>query len=217
MHMEIKRTANAGILLRLDGITVLLDGVCNEVSPYLKTPDRLRVELLETSVDVIAFTHAHDDHYDASFVSDYLKNTAGPVLGPADIPLCDQAPCRIGDVRITPVKTRHLGKTDPIGHVSYVIEGSACVWFMGDASPMMMSALQQVREPDVIVAPYAYATAGGWEITKKYAPKGLIVLHLPERENDPFDLWGQVEATVGNDCSVHVYTPAMGQKICFTQ
>ena len=215
--MEIKRTANAGILLRLDGVTVLLDGVCNEVRPYLKTPDRLRVELLETSVDVIAFTHAHDDHYDASFVSDYLKNTAGPALGPADIPLCDQAPCRIGNVRITPVKTRHLGKVDPIDHVSYVIEGSVCVWFMGDASPSSVAALSDLHQPDVIVAPYAYATAGGWEITKKIAPKGLIVLHLPERGNDPFDLWEQVETTVGRDRSIHVYIPGMGQKICFAQ
>ena len=36
--MELRRTANAGVLLKLDDVEILLDGVCQEVKPYLATP-----------------------------------------------------------------------------------------------------------------------------------------------------------------------------------
>ena len=37
--MRVKRTANAGVLLELDGARILLDGVCGEIKPYLPTPE----------------------------------------------------------------------------------------------------------------------------------------------------------------------------------
>jgi len=217
LHMEIKRTANAGVLLRLDGVSVLLDGVCNEVKPYLKTPDSVRDALLASPPDVVAFTHQHADHYDAAFVSDYLKNTAGPALGPADIPLCNSTQYAVGGVHILSVPTRHLGRTDPVAHFSYVICGSVCVWFMGDAAPTEFSARGDLPKPDVMIAPYAYATAGGWEITKRLAPKVLIVVHMPGRQNDPYGLWEQVEATVGSESGIGVYIPTVGQRIRFAK
>ena len=36
--MEIRRTANAGVLLKLDGVRILLDGLCDRVEGYLPTP-----------------------------------------------------------------------------------------------------------------------------------------------------------------------------------
>ena len=45
--MELVRTANAGILLKLDGKTILLDGVCREVKPYPATPPKLREQLVD--------------------------------------------------------------------------------------------------------------------------------------------------------------------------
>ena len=72
--MEIRRTANAGVLLTLDGVTILMDGVCREVKPYPVTPPEERDALSKCWPDVVAFTHSHPDHCDLSFVSEYLQN-----------------------------------------------------------------------------------------------------------------------------------------------
>ena len=211
--MEIQRTANAGVLLRLDEITILLDGVCREVKPYPATPQVLRKALLQLPADVVAFTHAHEDHCDESFISDYLQTSAGPVLGPADIPNCSTESLRIGNVSVTPVESHHMGKTEPIGHRSYVIQGSKCIWFMGDTTPLHWLNRTDLPKPDVLIAPYGFAIGRGWEITKALNPGVLVLLHLPERKADPYDLWGSVERTVGKEKHPAVLVPCMGERI----
>ena len=208
--MDIKRTANAGVLLRLDGIKILLDGVCREVAPYPATPPEIRRVLLQDPPDVLVYTHKHDDHYDAAFVSDYLQKTAGPVLGPADIPFCSPESLRLADVTITPVDSNHMGKTEPMGHRSYIIQGSKCIWFMGDASPMQMKKMTGFPKPDVLIVPYAYAnTPASWEMTKAVCAGTVVLLHLPEREKDPDGLWQQVKTvTNGESC---LWIPELGE------
>ena len=58
--MKITRTANAGVLLELDGIKMLLDGVCREVTPYPATPDAIKTELSNNYPDLVAVTHCHE-------------------------------------------------------------------------------------------------------------------------------------------------------------
>ena len=43
--MQIRRTANAGVLLTLDNVSILLDGVCRVYSPYLAPPPAVLEEL----------------------------------------------------------------------------------------------------------------------------------------------------------------------------
>lgn len=213
--MEIKRTANAGVLLTLDGVRILLDGVNQPLYPYLGTPPEERQMLLNAPPDLVAFTHRHPDHCDTSFVSDYLQNAAGPILGPADIPFSSSQEQTVGGVKVTPIPNRHLGKADDILHMSYIIEGSRCVWFLGDASVLQWKGNEALPRPDVMIAPYAYATAGGWDITCRLAPKALVLVHLPLREEDPYGLWQQVESTVRRGNGPAVYVPEMSQRICF--
>ena len=210
--MRCKRTANAGVLLELDGARILLDGVCGEIKPYLPTPKEEREALLETPVDCVAFTHGHLDHCDVSFIPAYLEKTAGPVMGPADIPYCEAGQKIIGGVKITPVESRHLGKSDGSAHLSYIIEGSKCVWFTGDAAPATWRKRTDLRRPDVIVAPYAYATGSAWQLCKDLGAKKVVLLHLPEKENDSYGLWAAVAQTVGEDASMLVI-PSMGETI----
>ena len=84
---------------------------------------------------------------------------------------------------MTAVETRHLGKTEPnLSHHSFVIEGSRCIWFMGDASPMQMKKMKVFPKPDVLIAPYAYAnTPSAWEMTKAVGATTVVLLHLPEK------------------------------------
>lgn len=211
--MDCRRTANAGVLLELDGVRILLDGVCGEVAPYLPTPEGEKSALLRNPPDCVAVTHGHGDHCDVSFLSAYLEKTAGPVLGPADIPYCTAGERTVGNVRITPVESRHIGKSDGRLHCSYVIRGSRCVWFMGDAAPALWRRRVDLPRPDVIIGPYAYATGSAWQLCKDLGAETVVLLHLPERSGDPYGLWDAVEKTVGQDALPRLLIPRMGETV----
>ncbi len=196
------------MLLTLDGKNLLMDGVSREVKPYPATPDDVRRSLLQTHLDAVLITHEHKDHYDAAFVSEYVQKTAGPITGPADIQITD-----IGPLRILPVESRHIGKVDDIAHRSFIICGSKCIWFTGDSSPLQWQGREDIPKPDVLIAPYAYAIGTGWKITKALAPKIFVLLHLPERSEDPYGLWNAVEQTVRINDGPRILIPQMGETI----
>ncbi len=204
--MEITRTANAGVLLILDGVSFLLDGVACELAPYMGTPPEVREELTKNFPDVVAFTHMHKDHYDESYAEEYKKKTLRSVYGPECLP-----PKHIQNIEIEAVPTRHIGKAD-IPHISYIICGSKCVWFMGDASPLMWKDAEKFPKPDVVIVPYAYAiTPSAWNITKNLGAKEIVLVHFPLRECDEHGLWSLAEQNVCGDTSVHI--PEIGQVI----
>ena len=197
--MIIKRTANAGVLLCIDGISVLLDGVCRELPPYLGTPDSVREELENNFPDVVAFTHRHEDHFDESYAENYETLALRSVIGPES-----SISGGVSNLKIVSVPTRHIGKTD-VPHTSFVIEGSECVWFMGDASPLELKNFSDFHKPDVIVVPYAYAiSASAWKSTKNTGAKTIVLLHLPLKENDPYGLWQAVEEVTQNDACLKI-------------
>lgn len=196
--MLIRRTANAGVLLELDGVSILMDGVCREVKPYPATPPEIKAELMETFPDVVAFTHAHKDHYDPVYAAAYLSQKNGVLLGPQD---ChgSMEPVTVGGVRITPVPSRHIGAAGKTtAHASFILEGSRCVWFTGDASPMQWRQRQDLPKPDMLLVPYAYAaTPAAWSVTQSLGAQTVVILHLPDRDRDEAGLWDAIEATAG--------------------
>lgn len=213
--MEIQRTANAGVLLKMDGVSILLDGLCSRVEPYLATPNTIRDRLLENPPDILAFTHSHADHFDASLASIFHQKTLRPIVGPENLPSATVfGPISLGKVTLRPVSSRHLGKVEKdIQHVSYVIQGEKCVWFLGDASPLQWQGRGELPRPDVMIVPYAYAlTKSAWKLTCSMT-EHVILLHLPERENDPYGLWSMVENTTKDSCAVDLQIPALGQTI----
>ena len=200
--MQLRRTANAGILLSLDGVRILMDGVCREVKPYPATPPEIKAELMGNFPDAVAFTHGHKDHYDPGFAAAF-RQTNGVILGAAD---CHSSmePMQVGGVRITPVPSRHIGiagKTTP--HASFIVEGSRCLWFLGDAAPTQWRGREDLPKPDVLLVPYAYATTpSAWELTQSLGAKKVVMLHLPERKDDEIGLWAAIEATVGQGSNI---------------
>lgn len=210
--MKLRRTANAGVLLELDGVSILLDGVCREVSPYPATPPEERHKLTDHFPDAVAFTHAHKDHYDPAYAAEYNRQTGRAVFAPESIRCSSMEAADVGDVRIVPVHCRHLGaagKDTP--HAGFVVIGSKCVWFTGDSSPSQWKGRQDLPKPDVVIVPYAYCnTPTSWMFTKSLGA-AVILLHMPQRDKDPIGLWGAVESTVGDDPMP--ITPAMSQTI----
>lgn len=215
--MEILRTANAGVLLKLDGVTILLDGVCREVKPYLATPSRQRENLASNWPDAVAFTHAHKDHYDPGFAAAYTRQTGGVIFGPVGLPgvQTTQDPGKVGDVTVVPVKSRHIGaagKTTP--HCSFILSGSRCVWFLGDASPLQWEGRDDLPKPDVLIVPYAYAiTPSAWRTAKALCNKTILLVHMPLQEYDPNGLWNLVTTVTGGADGTTFYTPAMEEYI----
>lgn len=217
--MELRRTANAGVLLTLDGVSILLDGVCGEVPPYLATPDTLRAALLACPADAVAFTHDHADHFDRTFGEQFQKKTLRPVFGPESLPLekVVSVQQQVGSVTVIPIPSKHLGRAGQnCKHVSFILQGSRCVWFLGDASPLQWKLRLDLPKPDMILVPFAYAASpSAWQITKDLGAKQIILLHMPLRGNDPAGLWDAVEQTVGRDSGAKVLVPEIGEIIRF--
>lgn len=213
--MEIRRTANAGVLIKLDGVSILMDGVCREIKPYPATPPEELERICQSYPDVVCYTHAHKDHYDPSFAARFEKQTGGVILGPNDLPGCRPSMDRrtVGNVKVTPVMSRHIGKVGAtISHASFIVEGSRCVWFTGDSSPLLWKDRQDLPKPDVMIVPYAYTTTPtGWTITQSLGAKNVILLHMPSREDDSIGLWAATEATTA--MPDYLLTPAMRETI----
>lgn len=214
--MELRRTANAGGLLKLDGVSILLDGVCREVKPYLATPNEERERLLRSCPDILVFSHTHEDHCDPAFAAAWQRQTGRVILCPDAISGCRTTNKILhrGGITVAPVESRHIGKAEAgLRHASFILQGSRCVWFMGDASPLQWKGRTDLPRPDVLVAPYAYAsTPAAWEMTKALGAKQIVLLHMPLRQTDPAGLWDAVEATVGHGLS-QLLIPEMGQSI----
>lgn len=192
--MELTRTANAGILLELDGKTILLDGVCREVKPYPATPPEIREKLMQNFPDAVAFTHMHKDHYDPAYAAAYTGQTGRVILGPGQIKGLME-PQTVGGVKVMPLPSRHIGAAGrEVEHASFIVKGSKCLWFMGDSAPSQWRG-KDLPKPDVIVVPYAYAnTSASWALTRSFGAERIVLLHMPPKDEDVVGLWPAVEA-----------------------
>ena len=211
--MKLRRTANAGVLLELDGVSILLDGVCREVKPYPATPPEERAAVSDPWPDIVAFTHGHKDHYDPAYAAFYTEQTGRVVLGPAALRGSMDA-VTVGGVMVTPVESRHIGAAGKdMPHASFVIRGSKTLWFLGDSSPAAWRNRDDLPSPDVVIVPYAYAnTSSSWEFTKSLDAR-VILVHMPEREQDTIGLWDAVEHVVSGDDMLWI--PELSQTISF--
>ena len=209
--MEIQRTANAGCLLKMDGVSILLDGLADRVEGYLPTPAEMARRLLENPPDILAFTHYHPDHCSEALLSQYRKQNLRPIIGPESLYSGD---IHLGDVTITPVESRHLGRTEPgLQHVSFIIQGSICIWFMGDAAPLQWKNRTDLPKPDLLIAPYAYGnTKAVWDMSCSLA-KNVVLLHLPDRDEDLYRLWESVESTTAQSNDTSLWIPKIGETI----
>lgn len=218
--MEIRRTANAGALLTLDDTKVLLDGVSQEVKPYLATPPEETKKLLSSWPDVVAFTHYHEDHCDPSYAKAYCKATGRPVYGTSQVAqllpgmVQTEEAIALGNIRLTAVPTRHMGhygKTTE--HRSYVVEGSRNIWFLGDASPSELKHFADFSKPDVLIVPYPYVnTLAALKLLETLLPCKIVLLHLPLQDNDPDGVWQSVMPGL-EYLKANLYVPEMGETL----
>lgn len=204
--MEIRRTANAGVLLKLDDVSILLDGVSRRVLAYLPTPQEEIDRLMKDLPDAVAFTHDHPDHFDPDFAKVYEAAAGKSVI--------TSGSAYVGNVRIDAVTTRHMGKADPaLHHVSYVLQGSKCVWFPGDASPQQLKLLCDCPKPDVLIVPFPYvATEASIRQLQNYLPCKIVLVHMPARDHDPDGIWDMVTPAI-EIFGQNIFCPEIGENL----
>jgi len=69
MHTEIFFIANCGLLIKTDRISILIDGFNRETNNFTGIPEHAYKDTIEhmgvfKNIDLMLFTHKHDDHYD---------------------------------------------------------------------------------------------------------------------------------------------------------
>ena len=202
--MEFLRTANAGGLLKMDGISVLLDGVCERVEPYEGTPEKMLDQLSNNYPDAVGFTHRHPDHFLESFACQYENTTGRKTLITGDTEVS------VGNVRISCFPTRHLGRVEEgLVHSSFLLKGSKTVLFSGDAAPLSLKNIQA----DVLIAPFAYAnSAGGIKAVLTMGVRDLILVHMPSIDPDQYGIWDSVRNNLPMLAGINVHIPAIGEK-----
>ena len=218
--MELRRTANAGILLRLDDKEILLDGVCREVKPYSATPQLELDRLMARWPDAVAFTHTHEDHFDPAFAESYHAATGRMAISTAQAAklypqsICALGEANVGAVRLTAVSTRHLGRGGlDTEHCGFVVQGSQTLWFMGDGAPAQLKHYAAFKKPDVLVLPFAYlSTPAALRQVQEFLPCKVVLLHMPLPESDDVGLW-QAVAPALDALREWVVVPQMGQTI----
>ena len=218
--MEIKRTANAGVLLRLDDTSILLDGVCQGVASYLATPPAQRKELTSPWPDVVAFTHTHDDHFDSNYAQQYSRETGRFAFSTGQaaglLPDYVRADDSFGTdkVTITAVPTRHMGRAfGNMEHRSFVISGSKRLWFLGDATPIQLKEFFRFPKPDVLIVPFPYlATPVSRKQLEALLPCEIVLVHMPNPDNDPEGIWQMTEEGRG-ELAKYLHCPRMGENL----
>lgn len=219
--MQIQRISNAGVLVKLDGVRLLLDGVCRRLTPYPAPPSEIVGAIERCPPDMLAYTHSHPDHFDPGFAARFYRETHRPVLGTAGVAeLLPEIPVELGDatiggVRVMPVPSRHLGaEWSQYPHVSYLIDGSKRIFFAGDAAPQCWKDGISRIQPDVLIVPYPYATTGiGRRTAARFAPGAIIVVHMPVKELDPDGIWPMTERALKKCGELPVYVPDLCETI----
>ncbi len=189
----------------MDGISILLDGVCSKVEPYEVTPKVILEELSNNYPDAVGFTHRHPDHFLNGFVCDYENVTGRKALISADTSVT------VGSVKLHSFPTRHLGRVEEgLLHSSFLIKGSKTILFTGDAAPNAIKNLHA----DVLIAPFAYAnSAAGLKAAAATGAKDLILVHMPEFDPDPYGIWDSVRTALSGESQLRVHFPKLGQSV----
>ena len=220
--MRFTRTACAGGLLELDGVCILFDGVGLPVQDYPPTPPDILNDLLSRQIDLLAFSHTHPDHFSPAFVIHYLSRRDVFLAGPEDMSAAlDDIPVeagsiRLGDVTVTPLPCRHMGRKESLPHRAYLVEGSVCVLFLGDASPLPWRDIDLRPIPDVVIAPLGFAlTEVAWLSVEHLRPGLLIMTHFSEEARDASELRAAARLVAKRHSEQKVVIPVLGETVEF--
>lgn len=179
----------------------VLECMKNGIAPYDK-------------IDLLVFTHHHSEHFAADAVCDVLKNNRlthilctmtirrllfdsmsfDPIIVSQihsfDIPKYSSMVASIKDVPFEIISMMHDGKNyTNVENYAYAFElGDTVFMHLGDSLPAVEhfeKAGMFDRDVDVLFAPFPYmGLRAGREILKRMKPKRIVIVHLPDKDQD---------------------------------
>ena len=228
--LRLTLIANAGILCQWNGSSLLVDGIHNEACPF----ESVSPSLLEAasnqrapfrSLDYLAFTHEHPDHFTPETVEWMLsKRTFRGIFLPdgtarqaglraaavrMHIPLYDFPKDRLhiwplhGAARLAAFPCSHVSpERFPLPHDCLLLEAEDHrVLFLGDADwEIKRFAFLQEERIDCIVANPLWLgnQAASQILAEVLCPKEVIAAHIPPAGSDPYGYGRLAEQRANN-------------------
>ena len=201
MEIELIFTANAGVILEMDGICIAVDAFHNQRAlPFSTLPKDLLHTLAETGIlgklDALFFSHTHADHYGQTAmeqVLQYAQNAA--LLAPEPIApqqILLQGPAvhiTLPDGKLDAVRLVHDGpeyREVPLYGLMLTLRNQR-ILFPGDSTDHTgVRQMTQGRPVDVAVLNFPWITLPGNRrfVEQELAPRHLILTHLPYPDDD---------------------------------
>ena len=228
--MILARVSNAGLWVEAEGRHFLLDGLHGRPpAPYCGMDPGWEAALFQDRypVDVVAFTHGHQDHFCPQVAARYLAaHPQSAVYAGPDVLEALRAqgvvnPCYgwdgPGPGGLRAIPTRHIGaqyRTAP--HSSLYLPGREPLLFTGDASPASSNFFPagQRLQTHVLAAPFAFFEENPLRrvVLQRIQPSRAYVLHLPLPQADTQGLTQQIQQNLAG-CSLPAIILQLGQQV----
>lgn len=217
MQTHIFHTVNSGLYFCKNADDLLVDGIHQgEAVGFSPMASELKQQLQKnglffTKIHHLLFTHTHKDHFDADFVSDFLKNAHPQIYSP-DPHFANITPkhlpqnadyFQMGNFRIYTLQTRHdCAQFKDLTHYSYYIQLDEESFFIaGDAVLSQndfdtLSSLHLTCPDAAFVNLYQIADPLSQEFLRQLKPKRVFLYHLPFPQDDVFQIYTSMKSAL---------------------
>jgi len=194
---KVTLTANAGVLIKSGGISILIDALHQDKVPSFSTLSNKILAAIRNSSeflpDIMIVTHQHPDHYSKELVSEFLQRHPETIFV---APFCDFAGqiCLEEDMQELSLhglilhfkKVPHDGGehySDSINYACFMEFPEFSVLIPGDAeiNAENLTDLIGTKQVDLALLNFPWITLphGRNDILNKIKPKNIMIYHLP--------------------------------------
>lgn len=95
-ELKYKYICNCSVLVEMNGVKLLVDGLIWDDSPFDKTPKDIEQDIISASgefegLKTLLFTHCHEDHFCSKKTADFLENNPDALVAVPDMSWYDGA------------------------------------------------------------------------------------------------------------------------------
>lgn len=208
MANQIYFIGNAGVIVQIRGITVMIDGLyrgSKKEYPVSQIPPHLYKDLIDVrrnslpKPDYILFSHNHKDHFSETMLEQYLEShTPRKVFLPNASRGTKRHICHPAkNVEIQFLRTRHLGKIfqDVIHNCILLKIHGISLLFTSDVD-FFSESLEELKYEEIsgiFVNPLFFHSEKGQKILKQWEhPFQIFVYHVPFLKDDRYYMQSMV-------------------------